>query len=94
MIDMSFLQAFATAQSDAEFARAAAGFTLLQIYDSVRTNGLTSFQLDAIRKVEHELASMDAAPSVRTALEAMICALPFWESGNLQRTSDVWTGAR
>jgi tetratricopeptide (TPR) repeat protein len=81
MIDMSFLQAFATAQSDAEFARAAAGFTLLQIYDSVRTNGLTSFQLDAIRKVEHELASMDAAPSVRTALGAMICALPFWESG-------------
>jgi tetratricopeptide (TPR) repeat protein len=81
MIGMSFMEHLATAQSDAEFARTAAGFTLLQIYDSVKTNGVTSFQLDAIQKVEHDLADLDLAPKVRAALGAMICAMPFWESG-------------
>jgi tetratricopeptide (TPR) repeat protein len=80
MIGMSFMEHLATAQSDAEFARTAAGFTLLQIYDSVKTNGVTSFQLDAIEKVEHDLAGLDLAPKVRAALEATICAIPFWES--------------
>ncbi len=80
MTEISFLQHLATARSDAEFARTAAGFTILQIYDSVKTNGMNSFQLDALRKVEADVAGIDASPKLRTALEAMICALHFWES--------------
>jgi len=80
MTATSFLQHLATARSDAEFARTAAGFAILQIYDSVKTNGLSSFQRDTLRKIESDIAGIDAAPDVRTALEAMACALQFWES--------------
>ena len=80
MIEMSFLHYLATARSEAEFARTAAGFTALQIYDSVKTNGLSSFQMDALRKVERDVAIIDASPDVREGLQALIVALPFWES--------------
>lgn len=80
MTDMSFLHHLAAARSEAEFARTAAGFTILQVYDSVKTNGVNSFQLDALRKVERDMASMDAAPNVREGLEALVVSLPFWES--------------
>jgi len=81
MTDTSFLEHLAATRSDAEFARTAAGFTVLQVYDSVKTNGLSSFQLDALQRIESDMASIDAAPKVRAALEAMVCALQFWESG-------------
>src|SRR6185312_16038627 len=42
MTDTSFLEHLAAARSDAEFARTAAGFAILQIYDSVKTNGLSA----------------------------------------------------
>jgi len=81
MIDTVFLNHLATARSDAEFARTAVGFTWLQIYDSVKTHGLSTSQLDAIRRIESDIAAIDAAPDLRAALEAMTCALQYWESG-------------
>lgn len=80
MINTSFLEYLASARSDADFARAAAGFKILQIYDSVKTNGVSSFHVESLRKIESDLAHIDATPGHRDALAALTCVLPFWDS--------------
>ena len=82
MTDIAFLNHLASTKTDAEFASAAAGFAALQLYDSVKTHGFDlSMHGDVLQRVTHDITRIDAAQDVRTALESMMQALPFWENG-------------
>jgi hypothetical protein len=80
MINIAFLNQLAAARSDVEFARTAAGLAMLQVYDSIKSNGFDPFvHQDALQRVEEDVARLDES-SVRTALESVVQALPFWDS--------------
>lgn len=81
MINSAFLNQLASARSDTEFSRTAAGFAALQVYDSVKTNGFDPFvHQDALDRLEQDIAAVEAGTSVRAALECVVVALPFWSS--------------
>lgn len=82
MMNIAFLNQLASARSESEFDRTAAGFAAVQVYDSVRTHGFgPSIHSDALRRVEADVARLEANSRVRAALEAVLQAVPFWESG-------------
>lgn len=86
MINIAFLNRLASSRSDSEFARISAGFAVLQIYDSVKTNGFDPFvHQDALDRAAAEIARMDPDTSLRSALESVMQALPFWDSENRVR---------
>jgi hypothetical protein len=82
MIDFAFLNQLASARSESEFARTAAGFAAIQVYDSVKTHGFgPSIHGDALRRVEADVNQLESGSRIRVALESVLQALPFWESG-------------
>jgi hypothetical protein len=86
MIHIAFLDHLATARSDAEFTRAAAGLAALQVYDSIKTHGCDpTVHSDALQRVERDIALVDADTDVRAALQSVVQALPFWEAGGTIR---------
>ncbi len=81
MVNITFLNRLASARSDADFACTAAGFGVLQVYDSVKSNGFDPFNhQDAIQRIEADIAAIDGAPRLRSGLAAIVQALPFWDS--------------
>lgn len=86
MTNMAFLDRLATARSDSEFAVTAAGLTLLQVYDSVKTHGFDPFtHEDALAVIQRDIETITVESSVRAALESVIQALPFWETSGAIR---------
>jgi hypothetical protein len=86
MMNNDFLTQLANARSEDEFNRTAAGFATLQVYGSVRTHGFgPSIHGDALRRVENDVAQLGRESRIRDALEAVLHALPFWESGGAVR---------
>ncbi|HEY5086576.1 MAG TPA: hypothetical protein VII66_04370, partial [Gemmatimonadaceae bacterium] len=86
MIEKAFLNHLATARSDVEFARAAAGFAALQVYDSIKTHGCDpAVHSDALQRVERDIALLDTTTDVRAALRSLVQVLPFWESDGVVR---------
>lgn len=80
MASIAFLDHLATARSDSEFARTTAGFTALQVYDSIKTRGFDPFvHEDALTTVGQNIRNITGEWNVRAALESVIQALPFWE---------------
>jgi tetratricopeptide (TPR) repeat protein len=81
MINIAFLNRLASSRSDAEFARTATGLAALQVYDSIKTNGFDPFvHQDALQRVSLEIEGMEGETSLRTALESVVQALPFWDT--------------
>ncbi|MEO7217818.1 MAG: hypothetical protein ABI026_06460 [Gemmatimonadaceae bacterium] len=86
MMNTVFLSQLASARSETEFDRTAAGFAAFQVYDSVRTHGFgPSVHSDALRRVAADVARLSTDSRIRDGLEALLDALPFWESGGAVR---------
>ncbi|MFI5240085.1 MAG: hypothetical protein ACHQQP_09765, partial [Gemmatimonadales bacterium] len=86
MINSAFLAHLAGARSEVVFMRTAAGLASLQVYDSVKTHGYDPFVHDeALQRIGLDLNSIPAGSNVRTALESVIQALPFWERSGAVR---------
>jgi hypothetical protein len=80
MINIAFLDRLAATRSETEFARTAAGLAVLQLYDSIKTHGYDpSVHGDALRRIGRDVAAIDAGAKLRTALQSVVQALPFWE---------------
>ena len=79
MIDVAFLDHLANARSKIEFARTAAGFAALKLYDSVKTHGYDpAIHRDALHQLERDVTGIADEASVHAALESVVQALPFW----------------
>ena len=86
MINIAFLDQLASARSDVDFARTAAGFAVLQVYDSVKSNGYDpAVHLEVLKRLEREIAALGSAPRLRASLVAMVQVLPFWNSDGYVR---------
>ncbi len=86
MINIAFLNQLASAQSDTEFTRTAAGLATLQVYDSIKSNGFDAFvHQDALERVQRDIVNIETGASVRPALESVVQALPFWDTGGYTR---------
>jgi hypothetical protein len=86
MIDIAFLKHLASVRSEDEFARTATGFAALQAYNSVKTEGFGPAACHgALERVAQDVARIDPDTGIRTALEALTQALPFWESSGAIR---------
>lgn len=83
MVNNLFLDQLASARSDAEFARTAAGLVALQVYDSIKSNGFDPFvHQDPLKRVEEDIATLENESGVRAALQSIVEVLPFWESND------------
>lgn len=86
MTSIAFLDQLATARSDSEFTRTAAGFAILHVYDSVRTHGFDAFaHEEALQRIGRDVKTISPESNVRAALQSLIEVLPFWEiSGRIR----------
>ncbi|HEY8312212.1 MAG TPA: hypothetical protein VIG47_16720 [Gemmatimonadaceae bacterium] len=83
MVNIAFLNQLGAARSDAEFARTAAGLVALQVYDSIKSHGFDPFvHQDALERVEDDIAKVETESGVGPALQALVAALPFWDSND------------
>ncbi len=80
MIGRAFLDQLASARTETQFKRAAAGLASLQLYESVKATGYDpaahSTVLDRIRD---DLSYITSEKAVHAALDSFTQVLPFWE---------------
>jgi hypothetical protein len=78
-VRIAFLERLSGARSPEEFARTAAGFTLLQLYDSIKASGFSeSAHGLALLALTADVQKLTSATAISTALLAVVDALPYW----------------
>lgn len=78
---LPFFEHLSTAATPSVAARTAAGIAALELYDSVRAGRFDPTQhAAALERVRADLRALPADSAIRISLDALLDALPFWET--------------